>query len=92
MPRTLEPDQYDLESIPPPSPVFHVEQALLGALLLEPQRLGQGLLEGSVGSPEHWGERVLQRSVLATARHIGMRIEAFTDNPAGPTSVTTGGT
>lgn len=41
-----------------------------------------GLLEGSVGSPEHWGERVLQRSVLATARHIGIRIEAFTDDPA----------
>jgi hypothetical protein len=41
-----------------------------------------GLLEGSVGSPDHWGERVLQRSILATARHLGVRIEAFTDDPA----------
>ncbi|MGP3756874.1 DnaB-like helicase N-terminal domain-containing protein [Streptomyces sp. IBSNAI001] len=39
MPHTSEPDEDDLDAIPRPHPVFHVEQALLGALLLEPQRL-----------------------------------------------------
>ncbi|TXL84166.1 DnaB-like helicase N-terminal domain-containing protein [Streptomyces sp. IB2014 016-6] len=37
MPRTPDPVEDDLRSLPPP-PVFHVEQALLGALLLEPHR------------------------------------------------------
>ncbi|MEW1794618.1 DnaB-like helicase N-terminal domain-containing protein [Streptomyces niveus] len=39
MPRTPDPIEDDLGSLPaPPPPVFHVEQALLGALLLEPHR------------------------------------------------------
>lgn len=38
MPPTPDPVEDDLGSLPPP-PVFHVEQALLGALLLEPHRL-----------------------------------------------------
>ncbi|MFD6994133.1 DnaB-like helicase N-terminal domain-containing protein [Streptomyces sp. NPDC059943] len=37
MPRTPDPED-DLDSLPPPPPVFHAEQALLGALLLEPHR------------------------------------------------------
>jgi replicative DNA helicase len=40
------------------------------------------LLAGSVGSPEHWGERVVQRSVLSAAHHAGRTIEAFTDDAA----------
>ncbi|MFD9601261.1 DnaB-like helicase N-terminal domain-containing protein [Streptomyces sp. NPDC059970] len=40
------------------------------------------LLSGTAGSPEHWGERILQRSVLMTAHHTGRRIEAYTDDPA----------
>lgn len=40
------------------------------------------MLAGPVGSPEHWGERVLQRSVLSTAHHIGRVIKAFTDDAA----------
>ncbi|MFE3901276.1 DnaB-like helicase N-terminal domain-containing protein [Streptomyces sp. NPDC059153] len=40
------------------------------------------LLDGTAGSPEYWGERILQRSVLASAHHIGLRIEAFTEDPA----------
>ncbi|WP_330434641.1 replicative DNA helicase [Streptomyces sp. NBC_00825] len=40
------------------------------------------LLSGAHGSPEHWGERILQRSVLMTAHHTGRLIEAFTDDPA----------
>ncbi|MFJ5265536.1 DnaB-like helicase N-terminal domain-containing protein [Streptomyces sp. NPDC088387] len=34
-----EPEQVDLDTIAPPQPVFHVEQALLGALLLHPHRV-----------------------------------------------------
>ncbi|MFJ3310442.1 DnaB-like helicase N-terminal domain-containing protein [Streptomyces sp. NPDC086549] len=40
MPRTREPDEDYLDTIPPPQRVFYAEQALLGALLLEPWRLG----------------------------------------------------
>lgn len=40
------------------------------------------LLAVPVGAPEHWGERILQRSVLATAHQAGRHIEAFTDDPA----------
>ncbi|MFK0156550.1 DnaB-like helicase N-terminal domain-containing protein [Streptomyces sp. NPDC090499] len=41
MPHTPEPDEdHDLYASAPPQPVFHVEQALLGALLLDPHRLG----------------------------------------------------
>lgn len=39
MPNAPESHQGDLDAITPPQPVFHVEQALLGALLLEPHRL-----------------------------------------------------
>ncbi|MFI7182088.1 DnaB-like helicase N-terminal domain-containing protein [Streptomyces anthocyanicus] len=39
MPHNPEPDEDDLDTVPPPQPVFHVEQALLGALLLDPHRL-----------------------------------------------------
>ncbi|MER6461699.1 DnaB-like helicase N-terminal domain-containing protein [Streptomyces sp. NPDC001228] len=42
MPHTPEPDEdhdLDLDASAPPQPVFHVEQALLGALLLAPHRL-----------------------------------------------------
>ncbi|MFF9016564.1 DnaB-like helicase N-terminal domain-containing protein [Streptomyces sp. NPDC014870] len=40
MPHSPDPDEDDLDAIPAPPPVFHVEQALLGALLFDPQRLG----------------------------------------------------
>ncbi|MCZ4103743.1 DnaB-like helicase N-terminal domain-containing protein [Streptomyces sp. H39-C1] len=40
------------------------------------------LLNGPLGSPDHWGERVLQRSLLATAQHTSQIIEAFTNDPA----------
>ncbi|MGW4671452.1 DnaB-like helicase N-terminal domain-containing protein [Streptomyces sp. NPDC004324] len=39
MPHAPEPDEDDLDTITPPQPVFHAEQALLGALLLDPHRL-----------------------------------------------------
>ncbi|MGI5479389.1 DnaB-like helicase N-terminal domain-containing protein [Streptomyces lavendofoliae] len=40
------------------------------------------LLAEPAGSVEHWGERTLQRSLLATADHVGRRIETYADDPA----------
>lgn len=51
-----EPDEDDLHaSAPPPLPVFHVEQALLGALLLDPHRLGDvpGIAADSFSTAAH---------------------------------------
>jgi replicative DNA helicase len=55
MPHAHEPDEDDLEAITPPQPVFHVEQALLGALLLEPHRLGDvtGIAASSFSTAAH---------------------------------------
>lgn len=52
---TLEPDEDDLDAIAPPHLVFHVEQALLGALLLDPRRLGDvtGIAAGSFSNAAH---------------------------------------
>ncbi|WP_043267048.1 DnaB-like helicase N-terminal domain-containing protein [Streptomyces sp. CT34] len=48
----------------------------------EPAELLDLLGAPAVGSPHYWGERVLQHSLLATAHHVALRIEAFTDDPA----------
>jgi replicative DNA helicase len=40
------------------------------------------LLAAPAGSPQFWGERILQRAVLATAQDAGVRIEALADDPA----------
>ncbi|MFP8887045.1 DnaB-like helicase N-terminal domain-containing protein [Streptomyces mangrovi] len=49
------------------------------------------LLAEPVGDPQHWGERILQRSVLATAHRVGHRIQAYTDTPAAtPHQLVTG--
>ncbi|MBM7166872.1 replicative DNA helicase [Streptomyces sp. G44] len=55
MPLSPEPDEDDLDTIPAPQPVFHVEQALLGALLLDPHRLGDvtGVSAGSFSTAAH---------------------------------------
>ncbi|MCX5395652.1 DnaB-like helicase N-terminal domain-containing protein [Streptomyces sp. NBC_00102] len=55
MPHTPEPDEDDLGDITPPQPVFHVEQALLGALLLDPHRLSDvtGIAAGSFSTAPH---------------------------------------
>lgn len=34
------------------------------------------------GSPQHWGERILQRAILTTSHQVGTRVEAITDDPA----------
>ncbi|WP_345961613.1 DnaB-like helicase N-terminal domain-containing protein [Streptomyces sp. BRB040] len=55
MPHAPEPDEDDLDAIAPPRPVFHVEQALLGALLLEPHRLDDvsGIAADSFSTAAH---------------------------------------
>ncbi|MFD6597590.1 DnaB-like helicase N-terminal domain-containing protein [Streptomyces coelicoflavus] len=55
MPHTPEPDEDDLDTITPPQPVFHAEQALLGALLLDPHRLDDvsGITADSFSTAAH---------------------------------------
>ncbi|MFE8968290.1 DnaB-like helicase N-terminal domain-containing protein [Streptomyces albogriseolus] len=55
MPHAPEPDEDDLDAIAPPQPVFHVEQALLGALLLDPHRLSNvtGIAADSFATAAH---------------------------------------
>ncbi|MGW2650796.1 DnaB-like helicase N-terminal domain-containing protein [Streptomyces sp. NPDC001393] len=40
------------------------------------------LVSTPVGSPEYWGEKVLQRALLARARTVAARITAYTEDPA----------
>ncbi|MET9185161.1 DnaB-like helicase N-terminal domain-containing protein [Streptomyces tendae] len=40
------------------------------------------LLSTPVGSPEYWGERVLQRALLGRASDVGTRIAAYAQDPA----------
>ncbi|MFD9288384.1 DnaB-like helicase N-terminal domain-containing protein [Streptomyces sp. NPDC060030] len=65
MPHTSDPDEDDLDAIPRPHPVFHVEQALLGALLLEPQRLREvtGISPDAFSTAAH-------RALFATIRSL----------------------
>ncbi|KOT42735.1 replicative DNA helicase [Streptomyces caelestis] len=55
MPHTPNPAEDDLDAAPPPQPVFHVEQALLGALLLDPHRLDDvsGIAADSFSTAAH---------------------------------------
>ncbi|MGW5096399.1 DnaB-like helicase N-terminal domain-containing protein [Streptomyces nodosus] len=55
MPHTPQPDEDDLDAIAPPQPVFHVEQALLGALLLDPHRVDDviGIAADSFSTAAH---------------------------------------
>ncbi|MDX2683231.1 DnaB-like helicase N-terminal domain-containing protein [Streptomyces sp. NY05-11A] len=55
MPHAPEPDEGGLDAIAPPQPVFHVEQALLGALLLDPHRLSDvtGIAADSFSTAAH---------------------------------------
>ncbi|MFF3332749.1 DnaB-like helicase N-terminal domain-containing protein [Streptomyces sp. NPDC002888] len=64
--------------------LWEAQQRGLLASGAEPAEL-LDVLGAPAGSPEYWGELILQRSVLATAHHVGCRIEAFTDDPATTT-------
>lgn len=49
------------------------------------------LLSEWTGSPEHWGQRILHRALLFTARRVAHRIQAFADDPANtPHQLATG--
>lgn len=68
----------------PVDPITVLWQAQHHGLLhsqVEPGEL-LALLSEPAGSAEHWGLRVLQRALLATAHHVGRRITALTDNRA----------
>ncbi|MFW6724150.1 DnaB-like helicase N-terminal domain-containing protein [Streptomyces sp. MAR4 CNY-716] len=55
MAHSPEPDEDDLAPIAPPPPVFHAEQALLGALLFDPHRLDDvsGIAADSFSTAAH---------------------------------------
>ncbi|OII62123.1 replicative DNA helicase [Streptomyces sp. CC53] len=40
------------------------------------------LLSTPAGSPEYWGERLVERTLLGRARHVAVRVTAYTDDPA----------
>ncbi|KUH38591.1 MULTISPECIES: DnaB-like helicase N-terminal domain-containing protein [Streptomyces] len=40
------------------------------------------LLGDAAGSPDYWGTRIVERALLARARHTADRITAFTNDPA----------
>ncbi|MFI2236482.1 DnaB-like helicase N-terminal domain-containing protein [Streptomyces chrestomyceticus] len=49
------------------------------------------LLATPLGTPEHWGEKVLRRALLAQAHTTALRIRAFTDDAANtPHQLATG--
>ncbi|TCR23034.1 DnaB-like helicase N-terminal domain-containing protein [Streptomyces sp. BK205] len=40
------------------------------------------LVSTPAGSPEYWGEKILQRALIARAQAVAARITAYTDDPA----------
>jgi replicative DNA helicase len=67
--------------VDPVTVLWEAQQHGLLAPGAEPAEL-LDLLGAPAGSPEYWGERILQRSVLAKAHQVGRRVESFTDDPA----------
>ncbi|MFJ8676348.1 DnaB-like helicase N-terminal domain-containing protein [Streptomyces sp. NPDC093589] len=43
------------------------------------------LVSAPVGSPEHWGEKVVQRALLHRTHTVAARIRAYTDDPSNTT-------
>jgi hypothetical protein len=63
--------------------LWEAQQRRLLTTDVDPAKL-LNVLDTPAGSPEHWGERILQRFLLATAYQVGRRIQVFTDDPATP--------
>ncbi|MFF5537828.1 DnaB-like helicase N-terminal domain-containing protein [Streptomyces cinerochromogenes] len=61
--------------------VWEAQQRGVLSTVDDPRALLGVLAEPDVSAP-FLGERILHRSVLATAHHVGRRIVAFTDDPA----------
>lgn len=68
----------------PVDPVTVLWEAQQRGLLDDGKEPGEVLrmLADPAGSVEHWGERALKRSLLATADYTGRRIEAYAGDPA----------
>ncbi|MFC5218927.1 DnaB-like helicase N-terminal domain-containing protein [Streptomyces coerulescens] len=68
----------------PVDPVTVLWEAQQHGLLNDGSEPGEVLrmLADPAGSVEHWGERALQRSLLATVDYTGRRIEAYASDPA----------
>ncbi|PZH02326.1 replicative DNA helicase, partial [Streptomyces sp. NTH33] len=67
--------------VDPVTVLWEAQQRGLLTSEVEPTKLLK-LLGAPAGSPQHWGELILQRSVLTTAYQVGCRIKAFSDDPA----------
>ncbi|MER7986552.1 DnaB-like helicase N-terminal domain-containing protein [Streptomyces noursei] len=48
----------------------------------QPAEVLRALAAPAAGDPHYWGEQILHRSLLTTARHVARHIEALTDDPA----------
>lgn len=69
------------EPVDPVTVLWEAQHRGLLADGLDPSYL-IALVSTPAGSPEHWGERVLQRALLARAFDIGTRIAACAQDPA----------
>ncbi|MER6031669.1 DnaB-like helicase N-terminal domain-containing protein [Streptomyces sp. NPDC001851] len=67
--------------VDPITVLWEAQQRGLLDAATEPRQLLDVLAEPA-GSPEHWGERILQRTLLTTAHHVGRLVEAFTTDSA----------
>ncbi|ELS55917.1 DnaB-like helicase N-terminal domain-containing protein [Streptomyces viridochromogenes] len=78
------------EPVDPVTVLWEAQHRGLLADGLDPSYL-IALVSTPVGSPEHWGERVLQRALLARAFDVGTRIAAYAQDPANtPYQLVTG--
>ncbi|WP_044378592.1 DnaB-like helicase N-terminal domain-containing protein [Streptomyces noursei] len=69
-------------AVDPVTVLWEAQHHALLASGAEPAELLQALAGPAAGDPHYWGERILQRSVLATAHHVARHIEALTNDPA----------
>ncbi|MFD9817513.1 DnaB-like helicase N-terminal domain-containing protein [Streptomyces violascens] len=69
------------EPVDPITVLWEAQHRHLLADGLAPSDL-MALVSTPVGSPEYWGEKVLQRALLARAHAVASRITAYTEDPA----------
>ncbi|MFH8293646.1 DnaB-like helicase N-terminal domain-containing protein [Streptomyces sp. NPDC018059] len=69
------------EAVDPITVLWEAQRRSLLAHGITPAGL-LALLSTPVGSPEHWGEKVLERALLSRAQSVAVSIAAFTDDPA----------
>ncbi|MBD0748108.1 DnaB-like helicase N-terminal domain-containing protein [Streptomyces sp. CBMA152] len=69
------------EPVDPVTVLWEAQHRHLLADGLTPTDL-MALVSTPTGSPEYWGEKVLERALLARAHHVATRIIAYTQDPA----------